>query len=73
MWFPGYYGKWDMLSNLNRHAEALEYIDKVIELEPYNTDLYYNKSSTLAMLKRYDESLECDNKAKHRSLDSYEA
>ena len=47
---------------LGRHDEALECVDKVIGLRPYDLRVYSNKCSVLFALERYGEALECVDK-----------
>jgi tetratricopeptide (TPR) repeat protein len=51
------------LYSLGRYEEALESIDKAIELDPQNTMLWHNRGITLEEMGRKEEANECYNRA----------
>jgi tetratricopeptide (TPR) repeat protein len=50
--------KANVLQDLQRYDEALQYYDKVLEIDPKDIDALYDKASVLEDLERYDEALQ---------------
>jgi tetratricopeptide (TPR) repeat protein len=50
--------KANVLQDLQRYDEALQYYDKVLEIDPKDIDALYDKASVLEDLQRYDEALQ---------------
>jgi lysozyme len=51
------------LQNQNRWEEALQALEKSIELDPDDTEVWRNKGVTLYFLGRYDEAIQATEKA----------
>ena len=51
------------LRAMGRYKEALESLDKAIELNLKDAEIWYNRGITLHAMRRYDEALESYNKA----------
>ncbi|MBW9223743.1 tetratricopeptide repeat protein [Methanothermococcus sp. SCGC AD-155-E23] len=53
----------DILYEQGRYEEALEYFDKVLEINPNCADAWSRKGLTLARLGRYEEAIRCFDKS----------
>ena len=53
----------NVLHDLEKHEEALEYLDRVIELEPKEIGGYINKGFELEALGKYEKAVEAYNAA----------
>lgn len=51
------------LRNFKKYDEALQIFEKVIELEPSNTQAWHNKGIILGILKKYNEARQAFEKA----------
>jgi tetratricopeptide (TPR) repeat protein len=56
------YDKGTILKDLNRLDEALECLEKAIQIEPNDMDYYQNKGVVLYMMERYEEAGKCFKK-----------
>lgn len=45
------------------YDKALECYDKAIDIEPYDSDVWYNKGCALEGIKKYDEAIRCYDNA----------
>ena len=52
-----------ILSNLNKHSEAIEYYDKALAFDPNDFVANYTKALSLFALERYQESYDLSLKA----------
>jgi tetratricopeptide (TPR) repeat protein len=50
--------KANVLQDLQKYDEALQYYDKVLAIDPKDIDALYDKASVLEDLERYDEALQ---------------
>ncbi len=48
---------------MRRFEEALECLDKAIEIEPNYAQAWANKGAVMQGLERYEEAIECFDKA----------
>jgi tetratricopeptide (TPR) repeat protein len=55
--------KGDLLFCIDKEKEALEYFEKAIYFDPYCSQAYGSKASTLDVLGRHEEALSCCQKA----------
>lgn len=51
------------LNSLYRYDEAIEYLNKALQINPKHEELWFNKAASLNGLGRFMEALECCNKA----------
>ena len=61
------------LKKLGRYEEALQAIDKALELNPDYSDAWYNKGVALRKLGRYEEALQAIDKALKLKPDDFDA
>ena len=55
---------------LYEHDEAIQYLDKSIELDPTNSDAYNLKGHSLWSLKNYEDAILLFNKANELNLEN---
>jgi tetratricopeptide (TPR) repeat protein len=51
-------GNGSHIENLDKYKEAIEYLEKVISINPKDSEAHYNKGYALMNLKRYDEAIQ---------------
>lgn len=61
------------LRKLARYDEAIENLDKALELEPNYVKAIAQKGSTLAVMGEYEEALKCLDRALELDPDNFEA
>jgi eukaryotic-like serine/threonine-protein kinase len=59
------YNKAFSLASLGDHTEAIRYYDRVLELEPSNSDAWNNRGSCCKKLGRVQDALQCYENAIH--------
>jgi tetratricopeptide (TPR) repeat protein len=59
------YNKAFSLASLGDHAEAIKYYDRVLELEPSNSDAWNNRGSCCKKLGKVQDALQCYENALH--------
>jgi serine/threonine protein kinase len=59
------YNKAFSLASLGDHSEAIRYYDRVLELEPSNSDAWNNRGSCCKKLGRVQDALQCYENAIH--------
>ena len=52
----------------NKYYEAMKSYDKAIEINPRDSDAWYNKGITLAKLGKFDEAIKAYDKATEINL-----
>ena len=55
--------KGNALKKLGRYAEAMEYYDKALEIDPKHALAWHNKGDALYALGRYEEAVDCYDRA----------
>lgn len=58
-----WYGKGVILNRLGRDEEAIDYLDKAIEIKKDDLNAWYNKGATLADLERHEKAKCCFEEA----------
>ena len=71
--FSSLFNKSGVLYNLEKNEEALECINKVLELNPTHLDALNRKGFILLELKKYEEALQFLNKVIELYPDNLEA
>ena len=58
MVFPGDHNIGNCSFKDGKYKEAIEYLEKVISINPKDSEAHYNKGYALMNLKRYDEAIQ---------------
>jgi len=57
-----------VFNDLGRYEEALEALEKTLEIDPQYANAWYNKGAVLEELGRYEEAQVCYDKARELGL-----